>query len=623
MGIITSRSVKSTETPLSVSIDNVIQKNYLDGYSKEQIMEYIKQNKPKCINVPENFHELMKDIELENRQLLPMALELYQHMFQTFGEFKRDPSQRPSMKKSFFVKPKFGEDAVVKSVESVQPIEGLPLDKTLINIQTDNLVFMKTGEISLDEYNISFNKSDPKKDMMGISKKILSELPNYLKIRFINVFNDIFDNPENVALSSIAKGSYIYKVAKHGALNDINSFRQILAIPNVVNQFHRILNLRISEYMLANKYLDTDIQKGGVSGQKFSVFEQYFKLKNVLKNATKNNNSCVILFLDISNAFGNLNLNKLYQVLELYGIDKKFIDYLNSFYSSLEYYVDAGDIQTKLFKWNDGLVQGCSLSPLLFVTAMNYILVHLDKTYKDTMGYDLQNGMKILLTAFVDDISIVCKDVNSAQFLFDEFEKLCGMLGLPLSKSKCAMMVVNDQTPITGSLTEIPKVSTFKYLGEYLSDNGSYYESYIQFIQLLTRKLRAIDYRKCDNDTKATIFTSIILPWIQKKSLIMYDMGTINRVKIISIIKPYMEQWGITETNDIFCKVNTIISDTTDSVILSLISDESDLNEDLEQNLDVANYVYKDTNIRFEYSKIDDEFATDAELEDLYTISNQ
>lgn len=596
-----------------VSIDK------LDTLTKYELIDYIKQLKPKNINLTDDFATKTKDMELDNAETIAMAIELYKKLLDTFGEFKTT-DQTKSKKRVYFVKPKFDADAVKKSIDA--PIASITtqLDTNLIK-PTVPIVSMRSDDITITEFNDAFNNVLTKRDMMGISKKILREMPKYMQTRFVNAFNKMVDDLTKVDKVAIGKASYIYKAAKHGPTNDINSFRQLVTIPNIVNHFHRVLCLRMSNYMLANKYIDTNIQKGGVSGQKFAIFEQFYKLKNVLKHANKNNKSCAVLFMDISNAFGNVNLDNLFKILELYNVDKKFIEYVREFYSRLEYYVDTANIKTEAFKWKDGLIQGCSLSPLLFITALNYVLTAVDKDYKDQYGYDLNGTVKILLTAFVDDICIICKDLASVEIVYKRIVDLLKMVGLPINKSKCALMVVNDKTQATGELAEIQKVNTFKYLGEYVSSDGTSTESYIQFIKMVSRKLRLIDNKKISDAEKLKAFNAIVAPWIQRKTMTMYDISMKNRLNIVAIIKPYMQKWGSDGNVTLFSNVNNILNDSTDSIISGVAFDNEDFDADLEKNLDLANYVLKDANVKIEYGQIDDDFQIEMELQDFEELT--
>lgn len=577
--------------------------------NKEELVTYLKLMKPKNINLSDKFDEL----ELNNKEFLPLAIELYEKLYDLCGEYVSTKSKPENMKrKKFFVKPKFGAEEILTWIESqllLIPEECIELDTNLFEINPANTL-MKTGDITLEEYNLAFNKPTSKKDMMGINKIILKDMSYYLKIRFINIFNSIFTEPHTINDICIAKASFVYKVAKRGPLNEVSSFRQILSLPHTVNHFHRILNLRLNEYMLGNKYIDTNIQKGGVSGQKNSIFEQYYKLKNVLKRANSDKKKCAILFLDLTNAFGSVKLEKLYEILKLYKIDEAYIAYVKEFYSHLEYYIDMENTSTT--KWSDGLMQGCSMSPLLFIIALNYILDHLNRTYLDELGYEIKSNVKILLTAYVDDVCVICKDVKSAQEMYMEFERLCAMLGLSVSKSKCAIMSINDDDKL--DIEEIPQVNIFKYLGEYLSIDGSSTENYIVFVKILSMRLSKLDKKSWLTETKVKVFIEEILPWIQRKTLLMYDINKEQRLKIAVVIKPYTERWEITEY-EIFTDVINIINNS-DDIIIKEIKDE-EVNFELEKDIEIANYVYRNSNINYKYSQIDENFAMELELDNL------
>lgn len=583
------------------------QEEKLDSKTKEHLINYINSIRPKNINLVNQ----IDSIELDNTKLLPMAIELYQKLYEVLGEYIQPDTKSESMtKKKFFIKPTFGDKEISESILSQCPTEATELDTNLIQIDSP-IISMITGEITLDEYNDSFGKISSKKDMMGLNKYILRDMSNYLKMRFINSFNKILLDLTTINDICIARGSYIYKVVKHGPLNDINSFRQILSLPHIVNQFHRILNIRLSNYMLKNSYIDTNIQKGGISGQSNSIFEQFFKLKNVLKDANTHKKKSTILFLDISNAFGSLKLEKLFEVLKLYGVDDEFIAYVKNFYASLEYYIGSNT-----YKWTDGLIQGCSLSSLLFIIALNYILVHLDQTYKDDMGFEFENGTKILLTAYMDDICIICKDSESAQFMYEKFVYFAKMLGLEVNKSKCAVMVLNDDM----EFDEIKRVDMFKYLGEYLSIDGTSSQSYIIFMKILRVRLYALNNKFLDNLTKAQMFKEEFIPWIQRKTLLMYDMTNIHRLKLVSTIKPYIEKWGITQC-EIFADVAHILNNSTDSIIKEITDIE--VTDTLIHDIEIANYVCNASNIRFEYNQIDENYIAELELENFLEYSNQ
>lgn len=176
-------------------------------------------------------------------------------------------------------------------------------------------------------------------------------------------------------------------------------------------------------------------------------------------------------------------------------------------------------------------------------------------------------------------------------------------------------MTVNDNGTATGELAQIQKVNVFKYLGEYVSNDGSCTESYVQFLRGVSRKLISIDKKNLKTDEKLKLFEKCVLPWMQRRTLAMYDISMTNRLKIISIIKPYFKKWGCDDgTINIFSNVTPILNNSNDSIISGFKFETAEFDEDLEQNIEISNYVLKDTSIQLDYSKIDDEFKIDSEL---------
>lgn len=440
---------------LSQAIHNVCATNTsfaadgnFDLCTKAELINFIKSMKIKSIN---SYDERTKQIELVNTKIVPMSIELYTKLLEILGQYIRLPTDKPKRTSNRrFVKPMFGVDAIMQSLaEAVIEPHTIAL-YPYTNINTPS-VPMYNMEITIDEFDEAFGNILTKKDMIGVSKRMLKDMPMYLKIRFVNAYNEIIACPENIQGSNIARGTYMYKVGKNGKTDDINSFRPILAVPNVVNHFHRILSMRLGDYMMSNNYIDDNIQKGGIPGQKYSIFEQVYKLKSIIKDANKYKKSCTIVYLDIKNAFGSIKLDRIYNILGLYHVDPQVVSYIRTFYQDLEYYFDIGNVKTDPIKWTGGLVQGCAMSPILFVIALNYIMTHIENKYKADYGYELStkcvnknNSVKILSMAYVDDIAYVCKDTKSANIVLGEFIRLCDLLGMRICQEKCAVMKIND-----------------------------------------------------------------------------------------------------------------------------------------------------------------------------------
>lgn len=625
---------------------SVFEYDLLDEYTVDKMINYIKKMDIKTLQVDDSLQDCMKgaNIDIECNSLIAMNVELFEKLSKVLPKYV--PVKQTRIKKTYFVKPTFGVDKINCDTHSTntdssnsKKLEFMDLKCVQINKPT---TAYKTGNITVLEYNDAFNNATMNKDMIGINKKMLEKLPTYVIQRLINSFNKVYmletpsDQKTQIKNIAFGKGFYIYKDSKAGPKDDVESFRKIIAIPNIVNHFHRILALRLTDYLVANKYIDSTIQKGGIPGQKFSILQQIYKLKCVLKHSVNKqtefgepHRKCAVMFLDVSNAFGNVDRNNLYKVMEKYGIDKNLINYHREYYDNLQYYMQTKDWTSDTMKWETGLMQGCPLSPTLFVLVLNYILVHLNEKYKNTMGYQIGDSLKLLFLAYIDDVAIVCKDRKSLETVYKELKEIFTAFGLPLNKNKCAVMYINEPESPNDALSDIPVVETYKYLGEYVSSDGSVTESYMRFIKDLGRKLYGLDNKKITTDEKLSVFSKFLRPWITKKLMLMYDLNKTQKLKIVVLVKQYLNKWTSDTKDDkddknddenlkFFGNLQEAINKMDDDVInkMEKIKD-IDIDMTVQEDIDLSNYVLKDNkSIDFKYEDITDDFDLNKLLAD-------
>ena len=120
-----------------------------------------------------------------------------------------------------------------------------------------------------------------------------------------------------------------------------------------------------------------------------------------------------------------------------------------------------------------GVAQGCSLSPILFSVFINDLLIEVEKA---GLGVQLNNGKSIGGLLFVDDFVGMSDLSEILQKLIDVVHKFCNRWRLKANVSKCAVVVFsNSKVPgswIWGEHT-IPQASSYCYLGiDFTSDGG-------------------------------------------------------------------------------------------------------------------------------------------------------
>jgi len=575
----------------------------LDNLTKQELINYIQSIRTKKLTINKNFANRLRHIELESTKLVPMCLELYQKIEKELPDFVTAHKKFKQEKLEFDPRDVLKvPELFVNSNQAYKNLGDLydaPPEQVSLTIE----------QIGLDSLNNTFKLLTTSSDMLGLSKKIIYFVSDYVKLRCINSFNDGFNNPENIEFN-FGRVTFIYK---KGDKTMINNYRKITSIPVIVNLFHRNLMLQSDIYLRANNLVDMTIQKAGLTGQKSPILQQIIKIKEIIKDVNETQGKAALMFLDIKDAFGSLDREALFIILEKYKFDPKFIEYVRQYYKNFTYCTTINETRVNNVNWTNGLIQGCSLSPLLFVVALNYILKYFDEQYTETVGYNFK-GIKLSLCAYMDDIVLICKDVESLEFSYRKIVELLSLLGMKLNTQKTNIILPGFTEPEKHAIKidDICVVDKFMYLGCAIRCDASLEEVFSDHYNKIHEWLMNLDVKKPTNEQKVAEFTEYVQPEIRRRVLKLYDMPVGNKIKLVTLIKTYLDKWGYTEELQIFPTLKaTLSSSKEDDLILrnidlnvydavnATITPNSDL-------FDISPYVYNGS-VNFKYGKEEEE----------------
>ena len=126
------------------------------------------------------------------------------------------------------------------------------------------------------------------------------------------------------------------------------------------------------------------------------------------------------------------------------------------------------------FNIEQGVAQGCSLSPILFSVFINDLLKEVEET---ELGVHLSNGKRMSGLLFADDFVGVSESKENLQKLIDIVYKFCNRWRMRANVSKSAVMVFSRNI-VKGDWmwgkNKLPNVSSYIYLGVEFSYNGAW-----------------------------------------------------------------------------------------------------------------------------------------------------
>ena len=121
--------------------------------------------------------------------------------------------------------------------------------------------------------------------------------------------------------------------------------------------------------------------------------------------------SGIALFLDFKKAFDNLEWNFIIKALETFGFGAPLIQWVKIFYKNIQSCVINNGYATPFFELQRGVRQGCLLSGILFVIAVE-ILANSIRDDQSIMGINIK-GKEYKLSQYADDTSCFVRDKDS------------------------------------------------------------------------------------------------------------------------------------------------------------------------------------------------------------------
>ena len=351
--------------------------------------------------------------------------------------------------------------------------------------------------------------------------------------------------------------NYLLDLCNTGLSNHIKpeqwSKSAIKPIPknaNAILSQHRGISLNAIAAKLYNKMLLNRIQphidpilswtQAGFRKSR-STLSNILALRRIIEGLKDKNLPLAIIFIDFSKAFDSIHRERMFKILEAYGIPTSIVNAIKLIYENSSAQVLTPDGETSFFDILSGIFQGDTLAPFLFIIVLDYALKEAFKISNSESGIVIEPRrsrrhpeIRIRDLAYADDISLLGTSLQLAENLLHCVEQSASQVGLHLNATKTKILTSNIKnsysvTTLNGELLE--HVNHFKYLGAYLPSSYHDFNTRKALAWSAANKLERIWKSNVNRELKLKFFRACV------ESILIYnsETWTITRAMEIKI----------------------------------------------------------------------------------------
>ena len=376
----------------------------------------------------------------------------------------------------------------------------------------------------------------------GVTYSTLAQF-NWLPTILANLYNKVIQQQQAPELWRYGVTVLLHK----GGAKTLSNYRPITLTPTLAKLFHAIVASWLEHIVISKNIIDKTVQKGFLTGVAGAI-EHNFVLDEALWNAKQNRHNFFMVLVDLKNAFGSVPHQRIVWALQHYGLPAWVGAYVGNLYERTFSAITCKSWSTGLLQLHRGVLQGDTLSPLLFLLVMQ---VGLDALHKVCPGYGYRQyaeAPRHFLKCFADDLTVITQDVKKLQHTMSHLEEIVGWLGMEIKPSKCRSfgmskgkyrkININIYNHTILNIEDSPS----KFLGMELSTTQTPKEKAAIASRGLMEIMKSLDDFPLPKEDKVKLYKTFALPkmrWV----VMVQDILPTALAKLNGQVEAFVKKW--------------------------------------------------------------------------------
>ena len=320
-------------------------------------------------------------------------------------------------------------------------------------------------EVAVAIGSVKSNKS-PGED--GIPIEVYRAFNDKLITLLTKLFNRVLRNGEYPTPWS---NGLICPIHKTGEKTNPNNYRGITLLNGMGKIFAMVLHKRISEWAEKRNLLPEE-QFGFRKNRR--ALDCVFILNSIIEDSKRRKCPLFVCYVDFKKAFDRVQHELLWLRLSQLGISSQMLHILQAMYNKASARVKVSRWEaTESFPCKIGVRQGCVLSPLLFSLFIGGLIPELAENHAGIMLND--EPLDVLM--YADDIVLFSSCAEGMRKQLNSLQNFCKKWQLEVNTDKTKVSVFGkcfNRCSFKLADVYLERVNSYKYLGVWLSTNGSY-----------------------------------------------------------------------------------------------------------------------------------------------------